>query len=83
MKLAVTVTTVPAGSAPIDALKIALVWPAGITTEAGTVRELLLALSVTVVALALVAPIPTEQTVAPLAATVEGVQLKLVNWGTA
>jgi len=83
LTLAVTVTTVPAGSTPIDALKLVLVWPAGITTEAGTVRELLLALRVTVVALALIAPIPTEQTVAPLVDTVEGVQLKLLNWGAA
>lgn len=42
-------------------------------------RALLLVLSVTVVALALVPEIPTEQTVAPLLDTVEGVQLKLLN----
>jgi hypothetical protein len=61
-------------------LKVALVWPPGIKTEAGTVRALLLVLSSTVVALALVPVIPTEQTVAPLLDTVEGVQLKLLNW---
>ena len=71
--------TVPEGSAPAVALNVALVWPAGMTTEAGTVRAALLEFRVTITELVLVPPIPAVHVVDPLLATVDGVQDKLLN----
>ena len=78
-KLAVTVTTVPGASVPTDALNVALFCPAGTEIDEGTVRDALLELKLMLVGLAVLPVIPTEQTVDPLLAIVEGTQLKLLN----
>ena len=74
-----TVKTVPGPSVPSDALNVALFCPAGIMIDEGTVRDALLELKLMLVGLALLPVIPTEQTVDPFAAMVEGTQFKLLN----
>lgn len=64
---------------PNVALNVALFCPAGITIDDGTVRDALLELKLMLVGLGVFPVIPTEQTVEPLLAIVEGTQLKLLS----
>ena len=64
---------------PSDALNVALFWPAGIMIDEGTVSEALFELKLMLVGLAVLPVIPTEQTVDPFVAIVEGMQFKLLN----
>jgi len=57
-------------------LNVALFWPPGITIDAGTVKPTLLELKAIVTGFVLLPVIPTEQTVDPLLAIVDALQLR-------